>query len=284
VPERRLSFPRLDPRSLPGPGNIIRTTLQNGVVILVRENRASPSVVLTGYLKAGGLDETEDTAGLAHFAAGSLMRGTARRSFQQIYESIELIGASLGVGAGKERTTFHGKALAEDLRLLLDLLAEVLRQPTFPEEEIERYRSERLTALNIRDQDTGSVAGLEFGRLAFPDHPYSIPSDGYKESVSRLRREDLVAFHQAAYGPAGMVLSIVGDVDAGAAAAAVDATLGDWRNPMQKPLAAVPGAAMPSGLLRRDRVLPGKSQCDVILGAPGAVRSLRPGGRRRARA
>src|SRR3972149_6464535 len=163
MPRSPPSFPRLDTRSLPGPENVSRWVLPNGIVLLVRQNHASPSVVLNGYLAAGAIGEDAARAGLAHLTAAGLMRGTRRRSFQGIYESIESIGANLGVGAGKHRTSFHGKSLAEDLGLLLDLLAEVLREPAFPEDEVERLRAERLTALNIRDPDTGSVAGVEFG-------------------------------------------------------------------------------------------------------------------------
>jgi zinc protease len=158
--------------------------LPNGIVLLARENHASPSVVLTGYLGAGGLLETRSNAGLADLTAGALMRGTQRQSFQKIYESVESIGASLSFSGGKHKTSFHGKALAEDLGLLLSLLAEVLRQPAFPREEVERLRAERLTALNIRDQDTGAMAALAFDELAYPDHPYAIPSDGTKASMA----------------------------------------------------------------------------------------------------
>ena len=270
---KTVSLPKLDPRSLPGPDNIRRWVLSNGLVLLVRENHASPSVVLTGYLAAGGLEETEANAGLAHLTAGSLMRGTQRQSFQAIYESVESIGAGLGFASGKHKTSFHGKALAEDLGLLLGLLAEVLRQPTFPEEEVERLRAERLTALNIRDQDTGAVAALAFDQLAYPGHPYAVPSDGTKESVAGLQRQNLIDFHKAAYGPHGMVLAVVGAIHAEAARAAVEATLGGWLNPAQTRPPRVAEAAPLHDVRRQDAALPGKSQCDLVLGVPGPARA-----------
>lgn len=270
---RPSSLPRLDPHSLPGPQNIARWELENGIVVLAKENHASPSVVVTGYLTAGGVEETEHTAGLAHFTAGSLLRGTARRSFAQIYEDLESIGASFGFGSGKQRTTFHGKALAEDLGLLLGLLGEAVREPTFPQVEIERLRSERLTALDIRDQDTGAVAGLEFDRLAYPGHPYAIPPDGTRDSISALRRDDLMDYHRRAYGPRGMVISMVGAIRSKAARHAVEQALGDWSNPAQDRPSRVPDAAAPAGVVRRERALPGKSQCDLVIGAPGPART-----------
>jgi zinc protease len=229
--------------------------------------------VLTGYLAAGGLIETEANAGVAGLTAGSLMRGTRRQSFQKIYESVESIGASLGFSGGKHKTNFHGKALAEDLGLLLALLAEVLRQPSFPPEEFERLRAERLTGLNIRDQDTGAVAALAFDRLAYPGHPYAVPSDGTKESVAALRREDLVDFHRSSYGPRGMVLAVVGAIRAEAARAAVEAALGDWVHPGQGQPPEVAAAPSLRSLLRKNMTLAGKSQCDLVLGAPGPQRT-----------
>lgn len=270
---RRSGLPHLDPESLPGPGNIHRWELEGGIVLLVRENHASPSVVVAGYLAAGALEETREDAGMALFCAASLMRGTSRRSFQELYQDLESIGASFGFGAGKQRTTFHGKALAEDLGLLLGVLSETVRMPAFPEAEVERLRNERLTALNIRDQDTGAVAGMEFDRLAYPDHPYAIPPDGTKESISSLRREDLASFHRRAYGPRGMVVSIVGAVQAKEAKHAVQSVLGDWRNEGQTAVAPVPDAAGLAGIVRQERQIPGKSQCDIVIGAPGPART-----------
>lgn len=271
-PRKRQPLPQLDRRSLPGPHNVARRELANGIVVLVRENHASPSVVINGYVAAGGLDETEATAGLAHFVAGSLMRGTRRRSMQAIYESIESIGATLGFGSGKHKTTFHGKALAEDLGLILGLLAEVLREPAFPPDEVERLRSERLTSLAIRDQDTGAVAGLTFDRLAYPGHPYALPSDGTRESIAALPRDELVAFHRRAYGPRGMVLAIVGAVRVDEALRLVDSALGDWSGPGNAPSAAPPAPRLVDGR-RKDVRLEGKSQCDIVLGAAGPPRT-----------
>ena len=273
VPKAGVHLPRLDPRSLPGPANVRRHELANGIVLLARENHASPSVVVTGYLEAGGLQETQANAGLASLTASALMRGTARRGFQEIYESVESIGASLSLSSGKHKTSFHAKGLAEDLRLLLDLLAEVLRQPTFPADDVARLRAERLTSLDIRDQDTGAVAGLTFDELAYPGHPYAVPSDGRKESVAGLTREDLSAFHRSAFGPRGMVLAVVGAVAADQVRRAVEDTLGDWAPPSQSPSLAVAGAPALNGVRRKDVSLAGKSQCDLVVGAPGPARA-----------
>ncbi len=272
MPERRPGLPTLDVRSLPGPETIQRRVLPNGVTILARENFSSPSVVLSGSLTAGALDESRDQAGLADLTASGLMRGTASHSFEKIYESIESLGASLAFGAGTHSTSFRGKSLAEDLRVLLALASECLRSPEFPKAQMTRLRAEKLTALSIRGQDTGSIAQLTFDELLYGDHPYSLPSDGYRETVASLTRETVRAFHRRTYGPRVMLLAVVGAVRAEEALDAVQAVFGDWQNPRQSVQAAIPPVTGLTGIVRRDRALPGKSQSDVVIGGVGPSR------------
>jgi zinc protease len=200
------------------------------------------------------------------------MRGTASRTFEEIYESIESLGAGLSFGAGTHSTSFRSKSLAEDLRVLLDLAGEALRSPTFPRSQMARLRAEKLTALSIRDQDTGSVAQLTFDELLYADHPYSLPSDGYRETVSSLTEGTVRAFHRRTYGPRGALLAVVGAVRAEAALDAVEAALGDWRTPDQQAQPDLPPVRGLAGIVRRDRSLPGKSQCDIVLGGVGPSR------------
>src|SRR5262245_14862144 len=136
--------------SLPGPEDIHREVLPNGITVLSRANFNSPSVVINGYLPAGSLFDADEKLGLADFAASALMRGTAKHDFDGLYNELEAVGAGLGFDSGIHTTGFHGRSLVEDLPLLLDLLSETLRQPTFPEVEIEKLRNQLLTGLSIR--------------------------------------------------------------------------------------------------------------------------------------
>ncbi len=247
--------------------------MANGIVVLLRENHASPSVVVQGFLASGGMEEDQNNAGQASLTASALLRGTRRQNFEEIYESMEAIGASLRFGAGKHHTSFQGKALAEDLEFLLRLLAEAVRHPTFPADPLERLRAERLTALDIRDQDTGAVAGLGFDRLAYPGHPYAIPSDGTKDSVTRLTRDQIIEFHARSYGPRGMVLAVVGAISRHQVESAVQRTLGDWSGAGQPPSATSREAAPLPDMVRTDAALEGKSQCDLVVGVPGPSRN-----------
>lgn len=260
-------------KSLPGPENITRVVLPNGITVLARANFDSPSVVLAGYLAGGSMYDSNEKAGLAHFTASALMRGTQRRSFQEIFDALESIGASLGFGASVHNISFGGRALAEDLPLVLELLAECLTQPTFPSEYVERLRSQHLASLAIRAQDTADMALLTFDSNLFPGHPYGRSEEGYPETIRAITREDLVSFHQKHYGPRNMVIVIVGGIEPKAAIAQVQERLGSWQNPEQAALPELPVIPPPQTTIRQHAHIPGKSQCDLVMGSLGPPRS-----------
>ena len=259
--------------SIPGPQDIVRRELDNGMIILVRENHSSPSVVMSGYLPVGAYDEQPQQAGLAAFSASAVMRGTANRTFEQIYEELESVGASVGVGGGTHTTGFGTKSLVEDLPLVLDVLADVLRYPTFPRDEVEKLRGEILTDLEERAHDTRRMASLAFYELAYPqEHPYARSLVGYAETVGSLGRDDLAEFYAGGYGPQGMVVVVVGAVKAAAALAQVEAAFGDWEG---RAYERVPLSEVVRIDEVRERVvsIPGKTQSDIVLGYPGPART-----------
>ena len=222
-------LPRLDLKTLPGPETVVRRELDNGITFLARENFSSPSVIISGYLPVGSLMEEADMAGLASMTAASMMRGTKKRKFSEIYESIESIGARLNFAAGKHSTSFSGKALAEDLGVLLDLLHEVLITPSFPKAQVDRLRAEMLTALGIRDQDTSARADLAFSEIIYKGHPYAIPTEGNKETVAQLTAANARSFHRKHFSPDGMVICVVGGIKARKAHKAVADRFARWK-------------------------------------------------------
>jgi zinc protease len=258
--------------ALPGPEDIFRTVLPNGITILARRNDNSPSVFIHGYLETGSLLEPDEKLGLADFTASALLRGTAQHNFQQIYETLESSGASLGFAGGTHTTAFTGKALAEDLSLIMDLLSEALREPVFPPEHVERLRAMQLTGLAIRAQDTSEMASLTFDQIVYAGHPYSRPEDGYPETIAAITREDIVNFHRWTYGPNNMVIAIVGAIAPAQAADFVCAALGDWENNSQPGFPPLPDLKRLEKSVTRKISMAGKSQADLVLGVPGPER------------
>jgi zinc protease len=259
-------------KTLPGPEDITRVVLPNGITLLTRSNFNSPSVFVSGYLACGSMYDPLDKLGLAHFTALSLMRGTQTRSFQEIYEQLESAGASLGFGASVHNVSFGGRSLAEDLPLLLRLLSEALRKPVFPAEQLERLRSQLLTSLAIRNQDTGDLADMTFDEIVFPNHPYGRPEDGHPETIQSITREDIVEFHQRLYGPNSLVMVIVGAVEAQRAIDQVMSMLGDWDVLAQPLLTTLPPVGELTESKRRHIAVPGKYQTDLVLGTTGPRR------------
>lgn len=260
-------------QSLPGPDDISRIQLPNGIVILSRANVQSPSVVLSGYLGAGSVYDPPQKLGLAYFTALALMRGTERFTFSEIFDRLESAGASLGFGASVHNTSFGGRALSEDLPLLFEMLSETLRRPTFPELYVERLRAQILTGLAIRNQDTADMASLEFDRLVFPGHPYGQPEDGYPETIRSISRADLVDYHHRHYGPQDMVITVVGAVTPEQVLEEATRTFGDWENPNPNSLPALPVITSPAETIRRHINIPGKFQTDLMIGSLGPCRN-----------
>ena len=116
----------LDPESIPNSKNIARKEYPNGMTVLVKENFSSPSVVIDGLVRAGAADDAPGREGLSAFTADMLMRGTQKRSFAEIYETIEAVGATVDVSSGINVTSFGTKSLTEDFALVVDVLAEVI--------------------------------------------------------------------------------------------------------------------------------------------------------------
>lgn len=258
--------------SLPGSDDITRVVLDNGIVILTRPNFNSPSVFMSGYLECGSLFDPPELLGLADFTASMLMRGTHQRTFGQIFDSLESAGASIGFSGGTHSTSFSGRALVEDLDLLLDLLRDTLYQPAFPAEYVERMRTQRLTSLAIQAQDTSEMASLTFDAMLYPNHPYGRPEEGTTETVARITQADLAAFHRRCYGPKGCVIAVVGGVEPEQAVEKVAAALGNWRNEAQPPVPVLPPSFPPTELMRKHTQIAGKSQADFFVGTVGPSR------------
>jgi zinc protease len=259
--------------SFPSPETIGRVELPSGLTILIYENHHSPAVVLSGYLWAGALSETPDKAGQASFTAGMLMRGTESRTFGQINDSLESVGAQFGFHSGVHTVGFGGKSLAEDLDLLLDVLADCLRQPTFPAGEVAKLQGQILTDLQRRAHDTRRLARLTFEALLYPDHPYGRSVRGYEDTVSGLERVDLVDYYRRHYSPSGMVLAVVGAVTAKSVVDKVRAALGDWQAGAATPNRDIPPAVRLDEIRRQEVAVAGKTQSDLILGWPAMARN-----------
>lgn len=261
------------PNAIPGSDDITRHLLPNGAVLLVRENFDAQSVVVTGSFAGGAIFENPSQAGIAAIAAEAAMYGTTQRDYETLHETLESAGMSLEVSSGRYLTSFDGKALAEDLPILLDLLGDVLQNPTFPAEHVNVLKAQAVTGLKYNQQSTRYMANRKFQELTYPsDHIQHRGASGTVETVSALTPQDLATFHQQQFGPGSMILAIVGAVETAKVIAEVEKSLGGWKNPQQKTDFTQPPIAKPTQIQYQAVALPGKTQSDIVLGVPGPAR------------
>ncbi|MBG0787691.1 MAG: insulinase family protein [Anaerolineaceae bacterium] len=258
--------------AMPSPDDITREVLPNGITILARSNFNSPTLSIRGYLPSGSIYDPDDKLGLSYLTANSLMSGTVHYDFQALYNEIESVGAKIGFSSGTLTSAFSAHSLSEDLDLIMGLMAECLRRPTFPKREFNRLKMQMLTGLAIRSQDTAAMASMLFDEAVFAGHPYERPDDGYIETVQAIEREDLASFYKRTFGPKGLTIAIVGAVAPQTAVDSIKAALGDWSNPDQESLPELPPLAPITQPIRKNLTINGKSQADIVIGCQAPER------------
>ncbi|HVG09441.1 MAG TPA: pitrilysin family protein [Thermoanaerobaculia bacterium] len=202
-------------------------TLANGLRVVVIEQHETPSVSLRLLFPGGKVHTPAGKAGVADATAALIREGTATRSSQQIAQAIDSVGGELNTNASLESGFATVRATSDQIDLGLDLLSDVILRPSFPAEELERWRSQTLSGLQIEQTDPEYIADSAFERLVTGGHPYGLPA-GTPESVKGLTRDDLVAFHKRQYVPNDSILAIVGDVKAADAFAKAERFFGGW--------------------------------------------------------
>ncbi len=255
------------------PEAVTRVELGNGMVVLVQEARGTGLVAIHGYVKAGAMHDGP-RSGLARFVAGGLQRGTRSKSSQEMAVAIDSLGAGLAIRAELETVTLSARALRDDAATVLGLLGEVLMDPTFPTDEVEKIRGEILTSLRIGLQDTRQVAERTFRTLAYPPgHPHARLADGEVTVVESIQRDELAAFHQVHYQPEVTMLTIVGDLGTADALQMVERVFSRWSRGSGWVLPPLQAARPHEAPARQEVRLAGKTQSDLILGVPGIART-----------
>ncbi|NPV07814.1 MAG: insulinase family protein [Anaerolineae bacterium] len=256
-----------------GPETVLRREMDNGAVVLAYRKAAAPSVVALAQVKAGAVLDPPDKRGLAAFTGSMLERGTENRTFQEVNEELDAVGASLRVAAAGHTAGMVGKSLAEDAGLLFDVMADVMRHPAFPQSEFRKLQGEIIADLREMDDDTGYVASQRFRELLYPaDHPYHYRTAGYVDTIGAMTREDLLAFYQRYYDPRNLTLIVVGALEPEQAFDAVVARFADWRPSGELVTWSLPPVGNP-GPAHDAVAMPDKTQTDIVWGFLGLERT-----------
>ncbi|HEX9663964.1 MAG TPA: pitrilysin family protein [Candidatus Binatia bacterium] len=246
-----------------------RTELDNGVVLLTSEQRALPMISIELLIDAGARYDGGGQEGRANLAARLLTYGTKRRSALQISDALDFIGASLSTGCSENLASVSMTILKKDLSTGLALLAEVLTQSTFPQEEIERQKQSIVASLKARDEEPGDIAERRFSAALFPNSPYGRPVAGMESSVRAISQKGLREFYERYYRPNRTIMAVVGDVTAEEIDEALNQAFSSWKKgePGGKPL--VPSATGAPTSIRVDKEL---TQANIIMGHEGVTR------------
>jgi zinc protease len=250
----------------------VRQQLPNGAVVLAQQTATHPAVTVFLSLHAGSLYDPPEQAGLAYFVSRVIDRGTERRTADALAEELDGRGVTLNTSVARHLFTVSFTCLAEDLDALLDLAADVICRPTFPEIEVATRRGEVITAIRQDDDNPSSVATETlFERLYRDGHPYGRRTKGSIEIVERIDRAALARFHADRFRPNGLLAVLVGDVEPARAIASTARAFGEWNTPPAAKV--VPPSAPPATRRELEAVrMPGKSQSDIAYGFIGVSR------------
>jgi zinc protease len=239
-------------------------TLENGFKVIVIEQPSLPIVQFSLRVRAGAIHEPTDRTGLATFTAMMLRQGTTNRTADQISEAIDFVGGSLGASADVERTDVTARVLKKDFQVGLDLLADIVQNPNFPEKEIGIVRNQLLASVRGMRDDPSELASAHLDFALFGTiHPLGRSMS--EQSVNAITRDDLVTFHGIYYRPNNAVLAVAGDVKADEVIAAVKKAFGSWQKG-DIPPAPLPEPVKLQGYKVRFVHKPGQTQTHIEIG------------------
>jgi zinc protease len=270
--EWRKDAPKPGPASalhLPVPGKF---KLSNGLTVLYSERPGLPLVAANLVLHAGSGINPVDRPGLASMTARMLQQGTTTRSALQIADRAADLGATLNSGAGTDTTGISTRSLSRNFPDALELLADVALHPSFPQAEIERVRSERLTWIaQEKDEPSALATRVLTGALYGPRHTYGYPDIGTTESIKTISREDLVHFWQQNYFPDDAALVVTGNIKLAALKPLLEKQFSAWKPGRPAPAAVGSPETTDAKLILVDR--PGAPQTTLVCFSMGLPRS-----------
>ena len=238
-------------------------TLKNGLQVVLLESHKVPTFNMQLVVLSGGLSDKADYRGLANFTAALLREGTTKRSSKDIAEQVDALGATLTANSGLSSmtSTVSTGGLIENLDQTLDLFADVIRNPTFPQAEVDKYKTRTLAQLQFQRSIPQFLAAEQFQRAIYgTNHPASLVVPP-AESIKKLTSKDLADFHSTYYCPNNAILAIVGDVTLKEIMPKLEKAFGDWEK------GDIPATTIPPA--------PGQSESRIyLIDRPGSVQTV----------
>ena len=247
-------------------------TLSNGVKVLLLSDRSTPTVTLVGEIKAGSGFDSVAKAGLATLTAQNLTNGTTTKDALTLASRLENRGARLGFSAGRESVGISGISMAADLPVVIDQLADLVQNATFPNKEFELNLQRNLLAFKSELDNPSSLARRIFQSTLYPQgHPFNAMRT--EESLKALKREDLAKFYKTYYRPDNMILTLMGDFDPVTVRSLLEEKLGKWQATGKAPQFQFPKLAKFAATTEKQTALAGKTQAVTLMGHPSISRA-----------
>ncbi|HEV8449690.1 MAG TPA: pitrilysin family protein [Gemmatimonadaceae bacterium] len=249
-----------------------KATLADGAELVVSEKHDLPLVSFSINFVGGAAQyEPAGKTGLGSIVGQMLTEGTTHRTGDQISNDLQLLGTGIGAGVGSESGRVGFTSTADKFEKTLAILADVLENPSFPQEALDRLKGRlNVQLLQNRDRTTG-IAGVVFPKVLYTtDHPYGVSLT--PETLASITRDDVASFYKSYFQPGRAIITVVGDITPAAAKAAVDRELAGWASGGSMPKFTYPAvpASKPTTIYLVDK--PGAAQSTFAIGAPGPAR------------
>lgn len=203
--------------------------LENGLTVLLMEKHELPLISFVWLMKSGGgICDPQGGDGVASLTAQLLRKGTRTRSADDISETLDFAGASFWAHASHDYSSGSAEFLSKDLDLGVELLADLLQNPVFPDDELAKLVKQEVDAIAEQKEVPNQVIARYFRQLLFGAHPYGRPVSGTEETLPRITREQVVAFHRAQYSPGELIFAIVGDFEPQKLRPKLTQSFGNW--------------------------------------------------------
>jgi len=217
-PLGRVDFPAYEKRVLP-----------NGLTVYALEYHEQPVVAVRLLIGAGAESDPPNLPGVAAFTADLLNQGTRTKTATQIADAIERVGGTLQANADMESTSVSAAVLTDNTGLAFELMNDILMNPAFALDELARSQQQSLSGLAAQLEDPDFIADAVFNRQIYGKHPYGHLEAGTPESIPKIKRDDLIKFHDTYYAPNISSLAIVGDLKAADAFKLAEQWFGSWQ-------------------------------------------------------
>ena len=206
-----------------------RHSLSNGLTVILMEYKKVPVVHFRLITRGGSAQDPDGLEGITGVTTSLMRQGTTTRTATQLAEAVDFMGGTLSASAGLDYCAVNGQVLKKDMDAGLDLFSDIILNPVFSQEELERERKQRLADLDAMKENPGGVASIMFSKTVYGTHPYGRQSFGTKASIGSLTREQIIGYYRKIFMPNNSVLVVVGDFTSKDMLEKIQSKFGGWK-------------------------------------------------------